>query len=338
MGLRSDGAEIVIATCTDDAYLPLVWPLARSIGLANGFGRSAVLHVFHSGTDHELAARLNRLRVLRLRVVVHTVQKDETGLGRVGGLPPATYLRLQLPDLLPRESRVIYLDTDTMAVRSLGPLFDADLGGNPIAAVLDILQARPSVRLRMASFDGSMSEYCRLLLGIPYDPERFSYVNSGVLVMDLAQLRNDGFVAQVMQRSRELLKTTFWHDQDALNCLMVGRMCLLASEWNVMPDSLLVDIEGSAQVQDVFRQQQKRQSIVHFAGSAKPWRFAPVPFAARWQVLALFSPAARLMKWPGLKAYFVNRRIAFARRLARSNPRTFAVAFGLWKLWQRRAA
>jgi lipopolysaccharide biosynthesis glycosyltransferase len=338
MGQRPDNGEIVIATCVDDSYLPLVWPLARSIGLANGFARPSVLHVFHDGADHELAARLNGLRVLRLRVVVHATKTDATGLGRAGGLPPTTYLRLHLPDLLPHEAKVIYLDTDTMAVRSLGALFDADLGGNPLGAVQDILQARPSVRFKAPGFDGSMSEYCPQFLGIPYDPERFSYVNSGVLVMDLAQLRREGFVERALQRSRELAHTTLWHDQDALNSLMAGRTTFLAGEWNVMPDGLLVEIEGSAQVQDIFRQQQKRQSIIHFAGPTKPWRFAPVPFAVRWQLLALFSPATRLMKWPGLKAYFVSRRISFGRRLARTNPRIFAFAFGLWKLWRRRAA
>lgn len=338
MASRPAGAEIVIATCADDGYLPLVWPLARSIGLANGLGRSAVLHVLHSGTDRALGARLNGLRVLRLRVVVHAVEKDETGLQRTGGLPATTYLRLHLPDLLPHETKVIYLDTDTMAMRSIGPLFDTDIGGTPVAAVLDILQARPSVRLRAGQFSGPMSEYCRTILDIPYDPERFSYVNSGVLVMNLARLRHEGFVQQALQRSRELAQTAHWHDQDALNSLLAGRMTILASEWNVMPESLLVEIEGSPQVQDAFRQQQKRQSIVHFAGSAKPWRFAPVPFALRWQLLALFSPATRLMKWPGLKAYFVSRRISFARRLARSNPRIFALAFDLWKRLRHRAA
>lgn len=338
MGQLPDSAEIVVATCVDDGYLPLVWPLARSIGLANGLARPAVLHVFHAGADHDLRARLNRLRVLRLRVVVHDTETDETGLHRTGGLPPATYLRLHLPDLLPHESKVIYLDTDTMAVRSLAPLFDGDLGGNPIGAVPDILQARPSVRYKALGFEGSMADYCRQLLNIPYDPERFSYVNSGVMVMDLAQLRREGFVQRAMQRSRELAQTTFWHDQDAINSLMFGRTSFLPGEWNVMPDSLLVEVEGSAQVRDIFRQQQKRQSIVHFAGGNKPWRFAPVPFAVRWQLLAQFSPATRLMKWPGLKAFLVSRRISFGRRLARANPRIFAFAFGLWKLWRRRAA
>lgn len=337
MGQRPDSAEIVVATCVDDAYLPLVWPLARSIGLANGLARPTVLHVFHTGANHDLRARLARLRVLRLRVVVHAAETEDAGLYRTGGLPPSTYLRLHLPDLLPHDSKVIYLDTDTMVVRSLGPLFDTDLRGNPMGAVLDILQARPSVHYKALGFEGSMAEYCRQLLGIPYDPERFSYVNSGVLVMDLAQLRQEGFVERAMQRSRELLHTTFWHDQDVINSMMFGRTSILPGEWNVMPDSLLVEVEGSAQVQDIFRQQQKRQSIIHFAGGNKPWRFAPVPFAVRWQFLALFSPATRLMKWPGFKAFFVSRRISFGRRLARANPRVFAFAFGLWKLWRRRA-
>jgi len=336
MGQRSHGSVIVIATCADDDYLPLVWPLARSIGLANGLGRAAVLHVFHSGTDLDLAARLNGLRVLRLHVEVHAVDKDETGLYRVGGLPPTTYLRLHLPDLLPNESRVIYLDTDTMAMRSLGPLFDAELRGNPVGAVQDILLARPSVRLGAAGFSGSVHQYFEQVLGIPHDPDRFGYVNSGVLLMELDQLRNERFPERAIQRSRELAPVTIWHDQDAINSLLAGRVTFLSSEWNVIPDSLLVELEGPDAVQAEFRRQSRRQFIVHFAGTGKPWRFAAVPFAAHWQALALFSPATRLMQWPGLMGYLVSRRISFARRLARTHPRLFAFAFGLWKRWQRR--
>ena len=336
MRQRPDSSVIVIATCADDDYLPLVWPLARSIGLANGLGRAAVLHVFHPGADHDLAARLNGLRVLRLRVEVHRVRMDETGLRRVGGLPPATYLRLHLSDLLPHESRVIYLDTDTMAVRSLAPLFDADLRGNPIGAVLDILLARPSVRLGTACFSGPVPLYFQQVLGMPYDPDHFGYVNAGVLLMDLDQLRNERFAERAIQRSRELAPITIWHDQDTINSMLVGRITFLPTDWNVLPDSLLVDLEGPERVQAEFQRQARRQSIVHFAGTGKPWRFAAVPFAVRWQALALFSPAAKLMKWPGLGAYLVSRRISFARRLARTNPRIFAIAFGLWKRWQRR--
>jgi len=336
MGLQPDGAEIVIATCVDDAYLPLVWPLARSIGLANGLARPSVLHVFHTGTDHDLRGRLNRLRVLRLRVDVHACDQDLTHLVRANALPPTSYLRLHLPDLLPAEQKVVYVDTDTMAMRSLGPLFDTDLGGNPVAAVPDIMQARPSVRLRASGFAGSMPDYCRTILRIPCDPDRFTYVNSGVLVMDLARLRQEGFVERVLQRARDLAPISVWQDQDALNAEMAGRATLLGEEWNVVPESLLVELEGPPRVRAAFLRQAKRQSIVHFAGSPKPWRFAPVPFAVRWQLLALFSPATRMMQWPGLKAYLVSRRISFGRRLARANPRLFAIALGLWQRWLRR--
>lgn len=122
----------------------------------------------------------------------------------------AIYGRLILPDLLDADvTRLVYLDADTMAKKSIRPLFEMDLGGAIAAAV-----GGPLPRMNAS-------------IGRPAD--RF-YFNSGVLVLELEKYRTE----KLGDRALEIVRNNNlrFPDQDALNLVIDGRVMPLDRSWN----------------------------------------------------------------------------------------------------------
>lgn len=126
----------------------------------------------------------------------------KTGPNFAGKWTYMSMMRLALPFLLPDLDRVLYLDVDTIVDRDISELWDLDLTGCYAAAVRE--------------------------------PEKSTdekiYVNAGVMMMNLAQLR-DGMAAKLIDKlNRHFVP---FKEQDVLNEYCQGRILLLPGEYNV---------------------------------------------------------------------------------------------------------
>jgi lipopolysaccharide biosynthesis glycosyltransferase len=167
----------------------------------------------------------------------------------------AMWYRIFLPRLVPDADRVLYLDVDTIALDALAPLWDLDLTGHWLGAVTNVLE--PHFAHRPAD------------LGL----EASAYFNSGVLLLNLAEMRRDDRTAAL----RDYAVThpdNDWPDQDALNVVLGERRLALPPRFNAM-NSLRF-----AQARDVFtpgelREARERPAIRHFEGPKenKPWHY-----------------------------------------------------------------
>lgn len=181
---------------------------------------------------------------------------------RVAALPTmaeissAMWYRIFLPELLPEFDKVLYLDADTIAVDSLAPLWDVDLGDALVGAVTNVFQADHLGRAEYLGLAG---------------PE--VYFNSGVLLMNLAAMR--------LERSSEALRRYAlanrerldWPDQDALNVVLGERRLALAPRWNVMSSTLIFPRAAEVYGEQAFTEAVASPAIRHFEGPsfAKPW-------------------------------------------------------------------
>ena len=110
-------------------------------------------------------------------------------------------LRLALPEILPEEDRVLWLDIDTIVNTDITDLFGTELDGCYVAAVEEPIRSK--------------------------DP--FLYYNAGVMVMDLKKLR-DG-MADLLIRYVNRVDLRF-PDQDVINLLCQGRIKAISPYWN----------------------------------------------------------------------------------------------------------
>ncbi len=112
------------------------------------------------------------------------------------GYTPYCFLRLYA-DRLPLPDRVIYLDTDTVLCQDIRLLYEQELDGCELAGVRDRYGCR--------------------FFGI-------NYMNSGVLLLDLARIRETGLFRRAIALCAE--KKIFLPDQTAINRLVKHKKLL----------------------------------------------------------------------------------------------------------------
>ena len=167
---------------------------------------------------------------------------------------PAFY-RLKLASLLPHIDKIIYFDCDMVINSSLDELFNIDLGGHPIGGVSDI-------KKRM----------------VKKNP---TYVNSGMLVMDLKKFREDNIEQKLLDWTREHFDEIKVGDQQIINETLIGDIQLLPATWNVQSSNFT---NRSSYV--------KRPNIIHYVGNQKPWK------PASWNYFKnLFREYRQLTEW-----------------------------------------
>jgi len=169
----------------------------------------------------------------------------------------ATYYRLALPSILHQYDKVLYLDVDLIVRKDLWDMFSTDLENEYIGGVLD-----PYV-IPVGEKSGKYSEenYSKKL----GTTDLQSYVNAGILLMNLKKLREDNmekvfydFIPEL--KKRELL----YNDQDLLNATCAGKIKILPKEYNVFPGKFVTTPRSKYDCAD--------PAIVHYAGPSKPWR------------------------------------------------------------------
>ena len=124
----------------------------------------------------------------------------------------AACYRLLLPNLLQDVDLCLYLDSDTLVVGDIEPLWETDLSGYCLAGVF---QNIAPVR--------SQTVGDRI-------PGLQTYVNSGVLLMNLELMRKRKLQDRLVRGIKDYLLV----DQDLLNVVCYGSIKLLAPEYNVM--------------------------------------------------------------------------------------------------------
>lgn len=228
-----------------------------------------------AANDVSAAMRGTIVRAAGPRATVEFLRVDEAKVDLPKGsdpvlsyLSPAMYLRLLVPGALPPDvQRLLYLDCDTLCTNSLRPLFDLDMGGVPLGAVMDPFNRR---LYDMGGIPGLGTEYRHL------DP-RARYFNSGVLLIDVPRWRECEVTEKALAYLLRHAHESRYPDQDALNYTVYGNWLRLSHRWNDLM---------SWRLEPEFGNKLSDSAIIHSAGPVKPWQPA-FPKGARrdlyWQ-------------------------------------------------------
>ena len=169
-----------------------------------------------------------------------------------GGYDISIMGRLFMGEMLPETvDRVLYLDCDTVIVRSLKNMWKEELGGAVFGAVME-----PTIY-----------EAVKESIGLGGED---GYYNSGMLLVDLEKL-----LAFLKEKGGVL----FASDQDLLNGALKGRIHTLMPEWNFFPNYRYFSYETlvehspayAAVSKDAFRRAKKHPAVIHFMGDERPW-------------------------------------------------------------------
>ena len=193
-------------------------------------------------------------------------------------LTKVSFYRLLIPALLPQYSKCIYLDTDLVVNTDLAKLYRTDMEGFYIAGVRD---AEYRYFIEKIACEAKIQNL----------PNLDDYVNAGILVMNLDELRKHG-----LQKTFVELSATF-NDQDILNICCCNNIKMLPLTFNV--PALLVCHENGryrlaeerAYVYPEDEQNAAMQSpaIIHYITSEKPWSTPNSPLSEYWQKYVPYS-------------------------------------------------
>ncbi|MBP3399907.1 MAG: glycosyltransferase family 8 protein [Erysipelotrichaceae bacterium] len=172
--------------------------------------------------------------------------------------PEQIYYRLAAPLLLPKElERALYLDVDTIVIHPLRELYESDFEDSWLMAsthTKSFLTWFNQVRLEIPTEDG-----------VPY-------VNTGVLLMNLNELRKVTNIDEIRNIAKEKKNRLWLPDQDILTCLY-GKKTKLIDPLIYNINDRVICIHNTSNNEKIDEEWVKENAvIVHYFGKNKPWR------------------------------------------------------------------
>jgi len=215
--------SVVLALASNERYVPGLYCAVASALSHLASTREVDLKVLDGAISKHSKNTLCRLverygNVVRLQFVA----VDES-LFRHATLGPGrshmAYCRILLPHLLD-VPRLIYLDCDLLVFRDLSELFDLELSpGKILAAVPD------SETLTLGDDSRTLASAMNL-------PAVGRYFNSGVMLLNLDEVRKQNFTKQSLEFFRDWKGHYRFWDQSAINFLLHDRIDELPEHWN----------------------------------------------------------------------------------------------------------
>lgn len=180
----------------------------------------------------------------------------------------SSYYRLLISELLPNIDKCIFIDGDTIVKADIAELFFTNLENYYVAGVRDC-----GVQYRFFDYKGYHEK-----LGIP---DMKDYINAGVLVLNLCQIRRDGMVNIFMNKME---KKYLMMDQDVINASCYGRIKHLPLEYNVFSEfgKNQDKLQGTYFTSREIENAKQKVKIVHYAGTYKPWNNIRSSCAREW--------------------------------------------------------
>jgi len=245
-------ARHVIALISDAAFLPAGFATARSIldcGLDDDIQLALVLQPDCLANDVRAWLQSAHPRIELVAADAGKFLPDALASWRSVLTP--IFLRDALPEIFPEADRILYVDCDVLATSAVGEAFTLDMEGKAVAAADNDLVSE------MVGVTASWVAY-REALGVPLG---IPYLNAGILLMDARAWREQDLKQKIIATYFANKERCRYFDQCPTNLFLKGDFARLSPAWNFQPSYQAIGAEDIV-----------KPKLVHFAGSAKPWR------------------------------------------------------------------
>lgn len=173
----------------------------------------------------------------------------------------AAYYRLLAPLFLPKSiEKILYLDCDIIVNGFIDDLWNIDIVGNAIAAVID---------------ENYKDE--RIYNRLNYKYEKM-YFNTGVLLINLIHWRKHAIMNKCIHYINNNPHKILFHDQDTLNVVLQDEKILLSPKFNLQT-GFLYKASKLGDIKDDVEANKLSPIIIHYTGPSKPWHeFSQHPY------------------------------------------------------------
>lgn len=243
--------EIPIFFSTDDNYIPYL-DIAISSLIENASKNYKYrLVILNTGLNQEGIDKIKRNENDIFKIDFVDISKEVENIKdrfkNVYHFSVVTYYRLFIASLFPQYDKIVYLDCDLVVLGDISELYHTELNGNIFAAAVEQYTQQTK----------EFQAYVKNAIGV--NPS--TYINAGVLVIDLEQFRKHKIEEKFVHLISEYDFDVVDPDQAYLNYLCYEKILILPTGWNKV--SLPTPPEG-------------KLNIVHFALYKKPWQYDDV--------------------------------------------------------------
>ena len=274
--LVAEKTTVSVALATDEFYLSPTLVAVRSIALHTSDCYHYVIYILSEKPLSFFSQRLfssavkgyENVNIVFINVghMISTVNLSVDG--PIKGVTQATFFRFLLPDLLKATNKVLYLDSDTLVLDDIAKVYLKDIDGFLMGGVRDHSGQQDSeTRCRELGID-SLDQY----------------VNAGVLLMNLKELRRVGLSEKMLTLAAE--RSFSYNDQDIINAMCYGRILAIPYKCNAIVDYLEDPIEISQTLGIDYMSEISDPVVLHYAGRAKPWYHPTNKWSLLWWQIA----------------------------------------------------
>ena len=169
--------------------------------------------------------------------------------------PVEIYFRLFATKYLPKNiDRILYMDVDTIVINPLEDFYNMYFDGNLFIGATHV--------------NNFFKKFNQLRLKLPKNSD---YINSGVLLMNIKQLRNVDIENDVKQYIKNNKGKLLLPDQDLLNALYGNRIKLVSYLKYNLGDKTIKQYNRFNKEKIDIDWIKKNTVIIHYYGRNKPW-------------------------------------------------------------------
>lgn len=246
--------NIPIFFSVDDNYIPFLMVALESIVSNASNNNNYDFYILTNGLKQENVDKImiyNKNNfTLNLVDVTKKIKDISAILHTRDYYTKAIYYRLFIPTLFPNLDKAIYLDCDIAVTADIAELYSYDVTNNLVGAIAD----------EAVSIIPEFQAYTKNCLGI-YGRK---YFNSGVMVMNLKELRAINFETKFFNALTSY-KLKVAPDQDYLNVICKDRVTYIPKTWNKMPFK-----DNNIKYEEL--------KLIHYNLSNKPWHYEGIEY------------------------------------------------------------
>ena len=249
--------EIPIFFTIDNSYAPYISVAIKSIIENASKDYNYKLIVLHQELYKENMEKISSLskegfeiKFVYMRDGLETITDRVENRLRCDYFTLTIYFRLFIPDMFPEYDKGIYIDSDVVVPGDISKLYTHELGNNLIGACAD----------KSVVDVPELAKYMEEAIGV----SRYEYVNSGVLLMNLKEMREKEFTKKFLTLLNKYHFDCIAPDQDYLNAMCNGKILYLDESWDAMPT------EGKEPLSN--------PNLIHYNLFQKPWCYDNIQY------------------------------------------------------------
>lgn len=266
------------------------------------------IYIIAAGLSEKEAEKFYEFRESNVDIhIIKVSLKKFEDVNKFLHITSAAYLKFDLPDLIPGQNKILYLDSDTIIQKDLHELFETNINDYYLGAVKDI---------------GLIDNIHNIT----------NYFNSGVMLLNLKLMRENNTATSLLNIAKSADNLTYM-DQDCLNILFDKKVKILPGTYNCLYNMFLKNKEKFTleYVNKSFGTNyssldniKKNSCIIHLVSYDKPWIYFDGIFVHEWDEYFKKSP---------FKLHKLKRKSKKLREFIISHSLT-EVSFTFFRYWR----